>query len=179
MTKKGRIFVAVVTLLIAIILVSSTIGREIYSGRTPGLGSFTLVHFAGYLFFLLMPVEALVPLYQAEGHSASTLVALAIGTALAAQAIDYGIGRLVSDAVIEDFVGEAKFARFKKTMHKWGSWAILFFNLFPLSSPNMLLVAGMSRYGVFRALAFSAAGLIVKYLGIVYVFDATGWLGGS
>ena len=125
-----------------------------------------------------MPVEALVPLYQAEGHSGATLVALAVGTGLAAQAIDYWIGWLVSDAVIEDFVGAKRFARFKKTIQKWGSWAILLFNLFPLSSPNMLLVAGMSRYGALRALAFSAVGLTIKYVGIVYVFDATGWLGG-
>ena len=38
----------------------------------------------------------------------------------------------------------------------------------------MLLVAGMSRFGAVRALALSAAGLITKYVAIVYLFDALG-----
>ena len=174
MTRRTRILIAVVTVLIAVALVSSTVGRAIYAGRTPGLGSFATVHFAGYLFFLLMPVEALVPYYQAEGHPGGVLVLLAVTTALAAQAIDYGIGRAVGTGILEDFLGRERYAKFGGLIARWGSWAILTFNLFPLSSPNMLLVAGMSRFGAVRALALSAAGLITKYVAIVYLFDALG-----
>ena len=65
----------IVIMLVAIIaIVGSTLGREIMAGRQPGLVSFGLIHFAGYLFFLLMPVEILVPLYLAEGHPGLVLI---------------------------------------------------------------------------------------------------------
>ena len=172
MTRRTRIAIAAVTFVVAAVLVSSTVGRALYAGRTPGLGSFVLVHFAGYLFFLLMPVEALVPYYQAEGHAGGVLVLLAVLTALAAQTIDYWIGRSVGSGMLEDFLGPGRYRKFTGLIGRWGNWAILTFNLFPLSSPNMLLVAGMSRFGAVRALAWSAAGLIAKYVAIVYLFDA-------
>ena len=171
MTKRRVIGVAL-TAVVAILLVSTTLGREIYAGRSPGITSFALIHFAGYLFFLLMPVELLVPVYQAEGYAGATLILIAVATAVAAQTIDYGIGRAVSARVIHDLIGEERHARFKATIDKWGGWAILFFNLFPLSSPNMLLVAGMTRFSARRAFLYSAVGLTVKYSAIVYLFDA-------
>lgn len=165
----GRIISGALMIGAIILIVSSTLGREIMSGRQPGLWSFSIVHFAGYLFFLLMPVEALVPYYQNEGHAAMILVGLSVATAVVAQTIDYGIGYLVSERVI-DWLGRQKYERFRTKIDRWGGWAILLFNLFPLSSPNMLLVAGITRYNAVRALLISAAGLAAKYLAIVYVF---------
>ena len=165
----GRIISGALMIGAIILIVSSTLGREIMSGRQPGLWSFSIVHFAGYLFFLLMPVEALVPYYQNEGHAAMILVGLSVATAVVAQTIDYGIGYLVSERV-NDWLGRQKYERFRTKIDRWGGWAILLFNLFPLSSPNMLLVAGITRYNAVRALLISAAGLAAKYLAIVYVF---------
>lgn len=161
-----------VTAVIAIVLVSTTLGRAIYDGQSPGLGSFALIHFAGYLFFLLMPVEALVPVYQGEGHPGTTLIVIAVLTALAAQVVDYGIGRSVKEGSIHRLIGEKRYLRFKGTIDKWGGWAILLFNLTPLSSPNMLLVAGITRFSARRALFYSFLGLTAKYTAIVYAFDA-------
>ena len=178
--NKRRVLGVLLTAVIAIVLVSTTLGRAIYAGRTPGLASFALIHFAGYLFFLLMPVEALLPIYQAEGHSGGTLILIAVSTALAAQAIDYRIGRAVKDPVIHDMIGEKAYTRFKARIEKWGGWAILLFNLMPLSSPNMLLVAGMTRYSARRAFLYSTIGLTAKYSAIVYLFDrfdaTSGWM---
>ncbi|MGY8778643.1 MAG: hypothetical protein ACKVIN_11015 [Longimicrobiales bacterium] len=81
--NRSRVLLIVLAWLVTIVLVSSTLGHEIYSGRSPGLGSFALVNFAGYLFFLVMPIEALVPIYEAEGHAAGTLIMLAVITGLA------------------------------------------------------------------------------------------------
>lgn len=165
------------TAVIAIFLVSSTLGRAIYAGQTPGLTSFALIHFSGYLFFLLMPVEALVPVYQGEGHAGSTLILVAVLTALAAQVIDYSIGRAVREDSVHGLIGEERYVRFKGTIDKWGGWAILLFNLMPLSSPNMLLVAGITRYGWRRAFFYSTVGLTGKYVAIVYAFDSiSAWL---
>lgn len=172
--NRKRFAGVLVAAVVAIAVVSSTVGREIYAGHTPSLVSFGVVHFAGYLFFLLMPVEALVPVYQSEGHSGALLVVLAVSTALVAQAIDFGIGRAFSDRVIDDVIGRARFDRFRSKIERWGGWAILLFNLLPLSSPNMLLVAGIVRYSARKAFLFSLAGLVGKYLGIVYIIDVMG-----
>lgn len=169
---RTRIIAVLITALIAILVVSSTLGREIYAGRTPSLTSFALIHFAGYLFFLLMPVEALVPIYQAENHHGGLLILVAVVTALAAQAIDYGIGRSVREEVVHKLIGEDRYVRFKGMIGRWGGWAILLFNLFPLSSPNMLLVAGITRFSAARSFLYSALGLSVKYAALVFVFDA-------
>ncbi len=148
---------------------SLTVGRTILSDRQPGLHGFSAVHFAGYLFFLLMPVEALVPLYLAEGHSGTVLIGLAVITALIAQVIDYGIGRAVSDEVIHNLIGHKRYERAKGAIHRHGHWAVLVFNLLPLSSPNLLLIAGVTRYGLRKAMTFSFIGLSVKYVVIVYL----------
>ncbi len=169
---RSKVIALLLTALVAIGLVSTTLGRAIYQGQAPGLGSFAAIHFAGYLFFLLMPVEALVPIYQAEGHPGMTLVMLALVTAVAAQLIDYSIGYAASERA-EEFIGEERFTRFKRMIDRWGGWAILLFNLFPLSSPNMLLASGIMRYHPLRAFLFSTVGLAVKYAGIVYLYDAT------
>ncbi len=175
---RGRALVVLLTALVAIAFVSSTLGRQIYAGQTPGLLSFGVIHFAGYLFFLLMPVEALIPVYQAEGHAGWLLVGLAVGTALLAQAIDYGVGRVFSDRVIDGVIGEKRYESFRARIERWGGWAILLFNLFPLSSPNMLLVAGIVQYSARKAFAFSLLGLLGKYVAIIYVFDAVTWWAG-
>ena len=159
------------TAVIAIFFVSTTLGRAIYAGHSPGLTSFALIHFAGYLFFLLMPVEALVPIYQGEGHSGATLVVIAVLTAIAAQVIDYSIGRAVKEGSVHELIGEKRYVKFKDMIDKWGGWAIVLFNLLPLSSPNVLLVAGITRYSARRAFLYSALGLMGKYVAIVYAFE--------
>ena len=171
--SKAKIAAVLVTAGVAVLVVSSTLGRELYAGRTPSLTSFAIIHFAGYLFFLLMPVEALVPIYQAEDHGALVLIALALVTALAAQAIDYAIGRAVAESTLHRLIGEARYERFRAVIGRWGGSAIFLFNLFPLSSPNMMLVAGLTRYGAARAFLYSGLGLTAKYSLIVYVFETT------
>lgn len=175
--NKKRVIGILLTAAIAIVLVSATLGRAIYNGQSPTITSFALIHFAGYLFFLLMPVEALVPIYQNEGHAGSTLVAVAVVTALMAQLIDYGIGRSIREGSIHEIIGKKRYVRFKATIDKWGGWAILFVNLLPLSSPNMLLVAGMTRFSARRAFFYSALGLTGKYVAIAYAFEpVSAWL---
>ncbi len=165
-----RKIISVAAMIAAIILiVSFTLGREIMSGRQPGLLSFSIIHFAGYLFFLHLPVEVLVPYYQAEGHAAIVLIGLSMATAIVAQTIDYGIGRLLSEKLL-NMIGQKKYDRVKRKIDKYGGWAIFTFSLFPLSSPNMLLVAGVVRFNAVHALAISATGLAAKYLAIVFLF---------
>jgi membrane protein DedA with SNARE-associated domain len=169
-TKK-RVLGVLLTAVIAIFLATYTLGTAIYEGQSPSLTSFALIHFAGYLFFLLMPVEALVPVYQGEGHAGSTLILVAVATALTAQAIDFGIGRAIKEDAVHKVIGEKRYERLKANVDRWGGWAILLFNLLPLSSPNMLLVAGIMRYSARKAFLFRLMGLTAKYAAIVYAYD--------
>jgi membrane protein YqaA with SNARE-associated domain len=170
LTKK-RAVLALAMLVVAITLISVTLGRDILAGRAPGLGSFGIIHFAGYLFFLLMPVEALVPYYQSEGYVGPVLILVAVVTAVVAQVIDYAIGFAVSEEVIRDVVGARRYQRVRHAIHRHGRWALIVFNLFPLSSPNLLLVSGMIRFPLRDAVLYSLIGLVAKYTAIVYVFQ--------
>jgi membrane protein DedA with SNARE-associated domain len=170
--KKKSVMGVSIMLILIVAIVGSTLGRELMQGEHPGLLSFGLIHFAGYLFFLLMPVEALVPYYLAAGDSASVLIGLSVTTALLAQTIDYGIGYVVSERVVDTLISREKFEKFKATFNKWGGWAIFTFNLFPLSSPNMMLVSGILRYNRLKAFAISSSGLLLKYVVIVLLTDA-------
>jgi len=173
---RTRLIAVLITAFIAILVISSTLGRDIYAGRSPSLTSFGLIHFAGYLFFLLLPVEALVPYYQSEGHAGGVLILLAVLTALAAQSIDYWIGRAVSESAIHRLIGKRRYVRFQAVIGRWGGWAIFLFNLFPLSSPNMILVAGITRFSAVRSFLSSLVGLSVKYVVLVYAFDSVSWI---
>jgi membrane protein YqaA with SNARE-associated domain len=161
----ARALVIVLMLAIIVTLVSITLGRELMAGRQPTLESFSLIHFGGYLFFLVMPVEILVPYYLAEGHQAGVLVFVAIATAMAAQLIDYGIGYLLSDRVINTLVGPKRYARARHAINDYGRWAVLLFTLLPLSSPTLLLAAGIVRFRLGLAVTYSLVGLSGKIIG--------------
>lgn len=167
---RGRILIGLALLLIAATVASLTVGRDIYTGRTPELDSFILVHFAGYLFFIVMPVEALVPWYLAEGHVGSVLLGLSVSTALAAQVIDFAIGRLLSGRIVEYVIGERRLERAQSLIDRYGGWTIFFFNLFPLSSPSVLAAAGIVRFPPIRAMLWSGTGLTLKYAALVWLF---------
>ncbi|MFC1753834.1 VTT domain-containing protein [Thermoproteota archaeon] len=166
--KRKTIFGLVIVLLVIGIL-SITIGPEIFAGKDPALSSFFILNFAGYLFFILMPVEILVPYYLAEGHSGLLIIIGAVITAMVAQVFDYMIGYLASSNIIYDLIGRKKYNKAKKTLQKYGDWIILLFNLFPLSSPIAMMAAGMIRLKIRRVFLFSFIGLVVKYVTIVYV----------
>lgn len=168
--EKKKIILSLVMLLVITIILSATIGRQISTGRTPDLYSFATVHFAGYLFFLLMPVEALVPYYLSQAHSGLVLVVIALATAMFAQFFDYLIGRLASDRIINGLIGQKRLQRAEGFIERYGPWTILLFNLSPLSSPIVVAAAGAIRFGLYRTMLYSFMGLVVKYLAIVYLF---------
>jgi membrane protein YqaA with SNARE-associated domain len=169
MSNRSRALLALALLVVAVAIMSLTIGKAIVYDRQPGLTSFGVIHFLGYLFFLLMPVEALVPYYLAEGQPGTILIIIAVLTALAAQVIDYAIGYAVSGEVIDSLVGPRRYRRAQRAIERFGPAAVVFFNLLPLSSPNLLLVAGMARFSFRKAIMFSAIGLVSKYVAIVYL----------
>ncbi len=168
--KKGiRLALLLFTSLAAILIVSFTLGREWYEGRSQSLLSFALIHFSGYLFFLLMPVEVAY-VYYLNFFSDLKMLIVAMTTALAAQIIDYLIGISFSSAVINNLVGEKRILKAEKHILKFGNLTIFIFNLFPLSSSVISVAAGMLKYRFRLFIVYSLLGLLIKYCLLTVLF---------
>jgi len=155
---------------IAIAIASATIGREIYGATKVSLLSFGIVNFSGYLFFLIMPVELAFIYYLHSALSFPLLNLIAVLTALGAQLVDYYIGHSLSTRFIDQLVGRRRYLKAEEEIQKYGNIAIFLFNLLPLSSPLILLAAGMLRHPLREAILYSALGLLIKYLFITIFF---------
>jgi membrane protein DedA with SNARE-associated domain len=158
-------------LLFLIAFLSLTLGREILTVGQGSISSFIIVHFAGYLFFFLLPVEALVPYYYSQGFLPELLFVLAIVTAVCAQTIDYLIGRLAPSTITRHLIGERRYLRIQSFVEKHGGWLIFVFNLFPLSSSVVAVISGVLDFSFWRWLVYSSVGLLVKYAVILLVLN--------
>lgn len=156
--------------IIAIIIVSFTIGQDIYEGRNQTLTSFSIIHFSGYLFFILMPVE-MAFVYYLNFYDEVTLVWVALVTSMTAQFIDYLIGFSISLRTVIRIVGEKKIITAKTYINKYGNLTIFFFNFFPLSSPIISLAAGILRYNLKDFVVYSFPGLLMKYIILCFIAD--------
>ncbi|MCB0468603.1 MAG: VTT domain-containing protein [Aequorivita sp.] len=165
----SKIIIFCATIVVAVLIVSFTVGKEMYEGKSDSMFSFGAVHFAGYLFFLLMPVEAAF-VYYLSFYREIELIGVALGTAFVAQLIDYLIGYSFSLKFIHKFVGEKRLIKAEKHIRKYGNLTIFVFNLFPLSSPVIALVAGMLKYRLNDLIVYSLIGLILKYVILSLVF---------
>ena len=161
--------VAVLTIVAAILIASLTVGREIYEGRSESLTSFVVVHFAGYLFFLLMPVE-MAFVYYLSFYPEMQLIGVALTTAFTAQVIDYLIGYSFSYKFILYWIGEKRIEVAESYIQKYGNLTIFLFNLLPLSSPVIALAAGMLKYSFKNLLIYSVLGLMIKYTVLALIF---------
>jgi len=174
--KKADIIQLVVTVILvvtAIVIASLTIGRDIYY-NTPseGLLSFAIVNFSGYLFFLFMPVEIAFIYYLKADINFWILYAVALGTAIASQTIDYLTGYLFSTKIIDRLIGRHRYEKAEDKIRKYGNVIIFLFNVTPLSSPVISLAAGMLKHPKKDAAIFTLSGLIIKYLLLTLIF---GW----
>lgn len=176
MAKKSRaetirIVIACLLGIAAITIASLTVGRDIYYGtRDKGLLSFAIVNASGYLFFLFMPVEIAFVYYLQGNINMLALNAVALGTAILSQSIDYAIGFMISNRFIDRLIGRKRYEKAEDKIIKYGNLTIFLFNALPLSSPVISLAAGMLRYRIRDAVIFTIAGLIVKYVALTLIF---------
>lgn len=163
--------VSVLLVIAAATIASLTIGRDIYYGAGEhGLLSFGIINFSGYLFFLFMPVEIAFIYYLSGDVSVVTLNVIAICTALLAQSIDYLIGFLLSEKIIDRFIGKRRYEKAESKIRKYGNIAIFVFNALPLSSPVITLAAGMLKHRIKDAVIYTVAGLLFKYTMLTLLF---------
>lgn len=167
--KLSKALYIVATSTIAIAIFTLTIGRALYEGRTQSLASFGLIHFSGYLFFLLMPVEMAFVYYLAF-YNEMELFAMAILTAAAAQLIDYVIGLFFSLKSLVSLVGKKRILKAENYIQKYGNLTIFVFNFLPLSSSIISLAAGLLKYRFKDFALYSMLGLLLKYLTLSFIF---------
>lgn len=167
----ARWSVSVLLVIAAATIASLTIGRDIYYGAGEhGLLSFGIINFSGYLFFLFMPVEIAFIYYLSGDVSILTLNIIAICTALLAQSVDYLIGFLLSEKIIDRFIGKRRYEKAESKIRKYGNIAIFVFNALPLSSPVITLAAGMLKHRIKDAFIYTVTGLLFKYTVLSLIF---------
>lgn len=166
-----RIIVYSIGILAGIVVLSIVLHRIIVLDEEPSLRTFSLLHFSGYLFFIFSPVELLYINMPDLRVMMWDMVSLAVGSALLAQTIDYGIGETFSEFVIQQIIGEKRYRKYLGRIKRYGDVTILLFCLLPLSSPVVALVAGMIQYGILRVLILSTLGLTAKYILLAYLFS--------
>jgi membrane protein DedA with SNARE-associated domain len=170
-TNIVRLSFVVVMAAVAIVIASLTIGRDIYYGyEGQGMLSFAIVNFAGYLFFLIMPVELAFIFYVSEGANLWALNGIAMGTALLSQSIDYLIGYTFSSKIINKLIGKERYLKAESQIRKYGNITIVVFNALPLSSPVISLSAGMLKHRVKDAIFYTFLGLLLKHLALTLIF---------
>jgi len=166
-----RFILTVLFLIAAATIASLTIGRDIYYGsRDQGLLSFAIVNFSGYLFFLFIPVEIPFIYYVTGDINIWALNAVAIGTGIVSETIDYLIGLWFSKDVITRLIGTRRYVKAESRIRKYGNIVIFIFNVTPLSSPVISLAACMIRHRAKDALIFTVSGLILKYFILTMIF---------
>jgi len=168
--KNIRILIGITTIIVAMLIFSLTFGKDFVNGKDLSLKTFALLHFSGYLFFLLMPVEVAYSYCISNGYNIYLLVGIALSTALVAQTIDYFIGYSVSSKFISKFVNPRKHARAIRNINKYGGLTIFLFNVLPLSSPIICLASGVIKFPYRKVLGFSVLGLLIKYFILAWIF---------
>ena len=166
--KQALLFL--IPMVLAVIIVSLTIGKSIYGHRELTMLSFAILNFSGYLFFLLMPVELAFIYYLHSDFNIYLLNLVTLGTAVCSQMIDYLIGRSFSKKIIDRLIGRHRFEKAESEIRKYGNITIFVFNLLPLSSPVIALAAGMLKHRVYEVIMYSFAGLFLKYLIMTLLF---------
>ncbi len=167
----AKLVITALLITTAIIIASLTVGLDIYNGtRDKGILSFAIVNLAGYLFFLFMPVELAFIYYVSGETNIFLLNIVAIATAIVSECVDYIIGYLFSEKIINNMIGRHRFERAEEEIRKYGNIAIFVFNALPLSSPVISLAAGMLKHRKRDALINTAEGLAFKYIALSCIF---------
>jgi membrane protein DedA with SNARE-associated domain len=115
------------------------------------------------LFFVFLPVDFLPFLYMFAGFKPEYIFLISVLTAFLAHIVNYWCGYLTSKKIIDRLIGRDKYEKAQGTINKFGGYAIVIFNAFPLPSSILVLAAGMMRYSFRKAMFWSVIGLLIKY----------------
>jgi membrane protein DedA with SNARE-associated domain len=167
--KLPRLTAIAAITIVAVAVISLTVGRDLYEGRGHSLFSFGLIHFSGYLFFIMMPVE-MAFVYYLSWFNESAIILVAISTAVLAQLIDYIIGIFFSNQFVPRVISVKRILKAESYIERYGALTVFLFNFLPLSSPVISLAAGVLKYKLKNLMFYSIGGLLLKYLLLAIIF---------
>ncbi|KMQ51787.1 hypothetical protein CHISP_1283 [Chitinispirillum alkaliphilum] len=161
LSKSYPAIILIIGLFAGISILSPTITNPEHDAVS--LFDFSILHFLGYLFFIISFIEILfVHMMRTEAHPV-ILVMLSVVTAAAALCVDYWIGYSASKPVLLRIIGEKKYSKLRFKLERYRDPVLFTFNLLPLSSPLLTAVAGILRYDFKRVILISSLGLFIKY----------------
>ncbi|MFC1648601.1 YqaA family protein [Nanoarchaeota archaeon] len=129
----------------------------------------------GSFFFIPLPIEAFYIIGLSNGNSAFWSFFLVIAGLLPGHALDYYIGTKFGPYIMK-FVSKKKVYKAKRWVNRYGTYAIIFFNILPLPAPVLSFALGLTKYNFARLFTFLVIGASLKFLGINLLYQ---WLGDS
>lgn len=129
--------------------------------------------FASGLFFLPVPIEVAFILGVRNGMNPLLAVLGTVAGFVLGHTISYLIGLKLSHFV-RFIVSPKKLYGLRRKVNKYGSWAVLAFNLLPAPSPQLTFGLGIARYNMVRLIILVVLGNLVKYVAIASFLLFTG-----
>ena len=163
---KYVVFVGFLGVLLGSTILFLPLLRTFLSGEVVSVYTYALINFFSYLFFTSTFIELLFIQLVRLGGNPVVFTLVAVSTALLALSVDYLIGYAFSRSFLTRFVSEKKIIKYQSRIEKYGDPVIFVFNVFPLASPLLTLVAGILRYNKRRIFFYSFLGLSIKYSSI-------------
>jgi membrane protein DedA with SNARE-associated domain len=173
--SNKRWLIILLNIIVVLIIFYLLIGESINSREPPDTISFAFIVFAGYLFFIIMPVEVAFIYFAETGDmNIGLLIAMTVTLAMISQSLDYTVGHHASASTIQKLVSPGRFAKAKSFLQRYGKIIIFLFNTLPLSSPILSLAAGVLNYPFRNVFFISASGLVIKY-SVIAIFLSAKW----
>lgn len=168
--KKRLLKLKLILSTFTVILLSLALMNNLITGDETNFITFGIVNFLSYLFFLLLPAEGFFIYYLTQNSNHTTILFVAVITAIIAQISDYALGYLAAEN-ISVMIKKERYHRYRTWMIKYGYYSIFFFNLMPLSSPIVVLIAGIMKLRLRRVIIISLLGLTLKYVIIIIFYN--------
>lgn len=157
---------------IGILIFSIVFSNLLLSDTKPHLLYYLLVHFAGYIFFLIMPVETIFLYYLTLDYNPLLLLVFALLTAILAQLVDFLIGLVFAEKLRKNYLSRKQYDQIRLKLGKHSKLIIFLFNLSPFSSPIIILIAGILKIRIDFVLIYSFLGLLLKYSILIGIYFA-------
>lgn len=167
--NKPKIY-TVLGLIAGTLILSLTYSDVLIEKSQTSLESFLMINFVGYLFFIIMPIEALFLYYLTESYNPITLILGATITGFFGQMVDFMLGKLIDEKHAITIVGKEKYGKIKHILHKYGKPIIFVFSLSILSSPLVTFISGIVKCDWKMIFFYGFLGLLVKYIIITGVY---------
>ena len=144
----------------------SLVVNEIAKATSTGLFYASVI---GGIFFIPMPLEIFYYYGLVHGNNIVISFFLVIIGYTLSQYINYLLGSNFSPLIMP-FISKKKLYKARRSMNKYGGYAVFFATLVPLPSEIIIFALGITKYNVYKLLILVCVSNIIKYLAIIGLF---------